>query len=120
MRFGEFFKNRRIELRLTLRSFCSVNGFDPGNISKIERSVLPPPQSDDLRRRYATALGIHEGTDDWLIFFDLASAECGTLPPDIASDSALVSKLPLIFRTVRGSKLSETQIRDIISELKNT
>ena len=34
--FGEFFKKKRRDLGLTLREFCRLNGFDPGNISKIK------------------------------------------------------------------------------------
>ena len=38
--FGEFFKQKRIVLGMTLRQFCAENGLDPGNISKIERIIV--------------------------------------------------------------------------------
>ncbi len=43
--FGEYFKKKRLEIGKTLRQFCLENGLDPGNISKIERGILRPPQS---------------------------------------------------------------------------
>jgi hypothetical protein len=35
MKFGEFFKRRRIALGLTLRAFCRSNALAPGNISRL-------------------------------------------------------------------------------------
>jgi len=43
--FGNYFKQKRMERGLTLREFCRVNGFDPGNISKIERRSFPPDRN---------------------------------------------------------------------------
>lgn len=41
--FGDFFKEKRIQKGFTLRGFCKAHGLDPGNISKLERGMLPPP-----------------------------------------------------------------------------
>jgi len=117
-RFGEFFKRKRIEKGLTLREFCRRNEFDPGNISKIERGVLPPPQSEELRTRYAEALGIKRGSDEWLSFFDYAAAEAGQVPADIQNDEELLGKLPLLFRVVRGAELSEEELKALIEQIR--
>lgn len=117
-RFGEFFKRKRIEKGLTLREFCRRNEFDPGNISKIERGVLSPPQSEELRARYAEALGIEKGSDEWLTFFDYAAAEAGQVPADIQNDEDLLGKLPLLFRVVRGAELSEEELRALIEQIR--
>ncbi len=42
--FGEFFKAKRQALGLTLREFCLKHKLDPGNISRLERGLLAPPQ----------------------------------------------------------------------------
>jgi transcriptional regulator with XRE-family HTH domain len=99
--FGEFFKKKRWELGLTLREFCRINGFDPGNISKIERGLIAPPQSRGRRLDYAKALGIKEGTDDWLEFCDLAATSIGKIPADIVSNHDLLNALPVLFRSIR-------------------
>ncbi len=42
--FGAFVRTTRKALGLNLREFCRRNGFDPGNISRLERGLTPPPQ----------------------------------------------------------------------------
>jgi len=116
--FGRFFKSKRMGQGLTLREFCRKYSFDAGNISKLERGILPPPQSDDIRRKYAAALSIAEGTDDWLTFFDLAATCAGILPADIASDEEVVKALPVIFRLVRGTKTDEETLRSLIETVR--
>jgi transcriptional regulator with XRE-family HTH domain len=117
-KFGEFFKEKRKSLGLTLREFCRENGFDPGNISRLERGILPPPQGEEQRIRYAEALGIKRGSDDWLKFFDYAAAELGRIPYDIMNDERLLAKLPLVFKTVRGAELSREELEEMIDKLR--
>ncbi len=116
--FGDFFKRRRRELGLTLREFCRVNGFDPGNVSKIERGILAPPQTKEKRLDYAKALGIEEGSDDWLDFCDLASMSAGKIPADIATDKNLLNALPVLFRTARSNDIDEDTLRKLIESIR--
>ena len=51
--FGEFFKESRIKRNFTLREFCNKFGYDPGNISKIERGLLKPPGRREKLEKYA-------------------------------------------------------------------
>lgn len=116
--FGAFFKERRIVLGKTLRAFCADNGFDPGNLSKLERGRLPVPQSTEVLERYAKALGLKRGGDDWYTFFDLAAAEAGRIPPEILSDEEMLDKLPILFRTLRGQKIPEAKLRKLLDILR--
>jgi transcriptional regulator with XRE-family HTH domain len=116
--FGKFFKQKRLEKGLTLREFCRINGFDPGNISKIERGLFPPPQSKELLLNYAAALGIEEGTEDWLIFCDLAITSAGKIPPDIVSNEEVMNALPVLFRTVRNKNLDDEDLDRLIKSIK--
>src|SRR5574341_213627 len=99
--FGAFFKELRIRRKETLRQFCEVHGYDPGNISKLERGLLQPPESEAKLTDYAKALGIRRGSDDWHQFFDLARASQGKLPPELLRKREVVARLPLLFRTLR-------------------
>lgn len=112
--FGNFVKQKRRERGLTLREFCRVNEFDPGNFSKIERGLIAPPQSKEKRLQYAKALGIDEGTEGWRQFCDLASTSVGKIPRDIASDEELMNALPVLFRSVRGKDLTEEDLEKLI------
>jgi len=116
--FGEFFKKKRLEMQKTLRQFCLENGLDPGNISKIERGILPPPQSREKLSHYAKCLGIQEGSDEWLEFFDIARTDAGRIPEDLLADRNIVAKLPLVFRTIKGQKLTGEQLEKFARALE--
>ena len=116
--FGDFFKAKRIALGKTLRNFCTENDLDPGNVSKLERGLISPPVSSEKLEQYARCLGIKKGSDDWFNFFDLASACAGRIPDEIQSDEELLSKMPLVFRTLRGQKLTSEQLDLLIEKLR--
>ena len=116
--FGSFFKQKRRGLGLTLREFCRINGFDPGNLSKIERGLLPPPQTPGILIKYASALEIKEGTDDWLLFCDLAATSAGKLPPDMVTNEQIINALPVLFRTARRKTLDEEELKKLVNSIK--
>jgi len=111
--FGEFFKQLRLRTGLTLRHFCEMHGFEPGNVSRLERGRSAPPQSPEALRRYATALGLEEHSEERQRFLDLAAACAGQIPADILSDEEVVARLPLVFRTLRGSKLPPEKLQEL-------
>ena len=117
--FGEFFKTCRIAIKKTLRLFCVENGLDPGNISKLERGLLPPPQSRDKLEEYAGYLKLRKGSDDWYTFFDLAAAATGRIPEDIMMKEKIEDKLPILFRTLRGQKVSDEKLEKLIKMLRD-
>ena len=117
-RFGEFFKERRIALGKTLRQFCHENGLDPGNISRLERSLLPPPQSREVLESYAKHLKLKKGSDDWYEFFDLAATGAGRIPQEILEDEELMEKLPILFRTLRGQKVPDAQLDELVRKIR--
>lgn len=118
MRFGEFFESLRQRKRLTLREFCRRAGCDPANISRMERGLIPPPKGREILERYAQALGLQPGTDDWYTFFDLAAVDQGMMPADIMKDEELVRALPAFFRTLRGQKPTPEEMRRIAQEIR--
>jgi len=118
--FGSFVKTKRLQAGETLRQFCKSNGFDPGNFSKIERGILPPPTSREKLNRYAEALRLKEGTDDWIEFFDLAAAYSGKIPDDIMDNAEVLDKLPVFFRTIRGQQVSPEKLEALVKLIKET
>jgi len=118
MTFGEFFKQKRIDLRKTLRQFCADNKLDPGNVSRLERGLMPPPQGSDKLEDYAQYLQIKKGSDDWYRFFDLARIEAGRIPDELLKDEAVVASLPILFRTLRGQKISEKKLEKLVELIK--
>ena len=102
---------------MSLRAFCETAGADPGNISRLERRTIPPPQDREILSRYAKALNLKEGSDEWYLFFDLAAADRGLIPQDIMDDDKLVSMLPAVFRTLRGQKPTQTEMRKVVEKI---
>lgn len=120
MTFGEFFKFLRKKKKITLREFCLKAFADPANISRLERGAMPPPQDTDILNRYAKALEVGNGSDDWYTFFDLAAADSGIIPKDIMSDSEAVRMLPAFFRTLRGQKPTEEEMKNLAEKIRKS
>ena len=118
--FGEFFKGLRKNKRITLREFCLSASADPANISRLERGAMPPPQDPDILERYAKSLGLKTDSNDWYIFFDLAAADRGIIPKDIMSNPEVVEMLPAFFRTLRGQKPTEDEMRKLAAKIKKS
>jgi transcriptional regulator with XRE-family HTH domain len=116
--FAGYFKALRKEKRITLRAFCEKAGADPGNISRMERGGMIPPQDREILCRYAKALGLMEGSAEWYQFFDLAAADRGIIPQDLMEDEDVVRQLPAFFRTLRGQKPTEEELRKIVQKIK--
>jgi transcriptional regulator with XRE-family HTH domain len=115
--FGNYFKGLRLKTGKTLREFCLEYGFDPGNLSRLERSRLPPPQAREKLERYAKCLGLKVGSGEWYEFFDLAAAEAGRIPEDLRDEEVLL-RLPVIFRTLREGSLTEERMDALIDRLR--
>jgi transcriptional regulator with XRE-family HTH domain len=114
--FGEYFHNLRIATGKTLRKFCLEHGLDPSNASKMERGLLVPPS--ETLERYAKCLGLKEGGNEWFTLLDLAAAARGEVPSDILSDEELLASLPVVFRTIRGEKLTPQQMDELIKMIR--
>ncbi|MGR3310428.1 MAG: hypothetical protein ACUZ77_06590 [Candidatus Brocadiales bacterium] len=116
--FGSFFKEKRIALGFTLRQFCKKHGLDAGNMSKLERGILPPPK-DEILKRYEKLLKLKKGTDDWYLFFDLAAAEAGRFPKELMEKDVL-ARVPVLLRTIRGKKLTKSKLEKLIRLIKES
>jgi transcriptional regulator with XRE-family HTH domain len=117
-KFGELFKELRMATGVTLREFSSRHKLDAGNLSKLERGLLKPPQHREKLEEYAKALRLKNGSDEWFEFFDTAAADAGVIPDEVMSDAEVVDKLPLLFRTLRGQRISEDKIKELIRVIR--
>ena len=119
--FGAYFAELRREgLGLTLRKFCELNDFDPGNISKLERGRQAPPRKSEKIHEYAKALELEEGTDEWIEFLDRAAASRREFPEDLHLDEEVEAKLPVLFRSLRGEQLSEDEFDRLVDLLRRS
>jgi len=100
--FGSFFRDRRKAMGLALREFCRRNGFDAGNISRIERGLVPPPQARQILESYAKALKLEDGM--WGTFFELAAAGTGRIPDEFLENQQTAQKIPKLLQKLRPQR----------------
>jgi hypothetical protein len=85
----------------------------------MERDQLAPPDSEEKLERFAQVLSILEKVKI-RDFIDLACFSRGKIPEDIMSDDRLMGSLPLVFRTLRGQRLSEDSLRDLAEVVRRS
>ncbi len=120
MDFGTYFRKLRISKGYTLRKFCIEHDFDPGNISKLERSIFSATHNENKLRNYAKALGVVEGSDEWIEFFDLAAASSKNFKLPKIEDPEVLQKLPVLFRTLDNKEITSDQLDKIIEIIKSS
>lgn len=117
MLLGEFIRERRLSLEITLRKFAILMEMDASNWSKIERNVLPLP--DDRLMDLAENLNIQVGTADWFKLKDLVSVSHRRIPDHVYNDSEILRVLPIFFRTAQNNnRPSSAELDEIIKILK--
>jgi transcriptional regulator with XRE-family HTH domain len=116
--FGKFIKELRAKDRVGLREFCLQHGHDPSNWSKIEREVLAPPRDEETLRTWAIQLGLKEGSEEWMKFFDYAAVDAGRIPDYVLKDEKVTEQLPAFFRTLSGQKPSRDDLEKLLEIIR--
>lgn len=116
--FGEFIMTRRKAKHITLRAFSESLGYDPANYSRMERGLLMPSTNPDKLLALSRELGIPQGSEEFREMVRLASLGRGEIPPAILSDEAVLSTLPILFRTLEGDKVDEEVLDDLFEAMK--
>src|SRR5664280_1673656 len=115
--FANFIRDKRIAAGLTLREFCRLAGIDASNWSKIERGLSTPPQSVKILNEIASSLKIKEASQDYKEMFDLAALS--TIPEELI-EPEILEQLPVFFRTVRGEKPTEEELKTLITKIRSS
>ena len=106
--FGQFFRQRRSSLELSLSAFCRQNGYDKGNISRLERGIKRPPESEELLKSYAEALKLEPKSEDWKTFMGHAAIARGKLPSPVSEERA--GDVEAMFRRL-GRRLHDSWVK---------
>lgn len=117
--FGSFFKKQRALTGISLRKYCEKYNLDAGQISRIERGLLPAPKDEDRLELYAKTLGLKSGTKDWKKFFDLASVSNKSIFDEI-KNPILIEKLPIFLRTLDNKNLDEEKITALLDLIRKS
>jgi len=116
--FGQFLKRKRLGLDVSLREFARKVGMQPSNYCNIESDVLPPPPPEGLERM-AVALGLKRSTPDYARFHDLAARGRDEIPADVDRIVKKNELIPAMLRTVEYEKVTRSQLRGIIEDLRS-
>jgi transcriptional regulator with XRE-family HTH domain len=119
MLFGEFIKEKRLSVDLSLRKFCDMAGVDASNWSKIERNLMPLSVEHDKLVEICHILNLQEGTPEWTKFFDLAAVAKGKIPEYVYSDQNVLEALPIFFRTASKEKPTDEELNKLIELIKH-
>jgi len=115
--FGDNLRELRLRAGIGLRKFAMLVGELPENMSAIEHGRRLPPQSPERLRAMADVLGLTEGTSEWDAFFDSAVADRpGQLPADV-EEMANWKMVPALMRTIKGLRLTDGQLKDLVEYL---
>jgi len=116
-KFGTFLKELREKRGLSLREFCRLANLDPGNWSKVERGLFPPPKSRKVIDDIASVLLLARGSEERETLFDLAAV--GHIPSDFLADRGAEDRMTVFFRAANSSrKMSAEEIWSLIAPLR--
>lgn len=115
--FGALLKELRVKKGMTLREFCMMYGFDAGNYSRVERGLFAPPNNEKVEE-YAKSLDVAPGSDLYVDLFDRAAIDRGVLPQDLLADDEVLEQLPVLFRTLRGQAVEESNLDKLVDLLR--
>lgn len=119
MNFGEFIKEKRLAIDLSLRKFCELAELDPSNWSKVERGVLQLALDHPKLEAMASILKLNEGDAEWIKFFDLAAVAKKRIPDYVYKDQEVLDALPIFFRTASKEKPTDEELDKLINLIKH-
>ena len=120
MEFGQYFKERRMELGFTARKFAKEKGYDVGYISRLENNLIAPPAEKEKVAALGHALELTEGTKDWEKFLDLVAIARNEIPEDLRSNEMAVKMLPAFYRSLRDKNLDKAEIDKLLELLEES
>ncbi|MBS1489667.1 MAG: helix-turn-helix domain-containing protein [Bacteroidetes bacterium] len=112
--FNQFVLEKRLERELSLRQFCKLAALDASNWSKVERGLVRQGQSTEILDRISKVLDLDQTDRETLK--DLAMID--SIPVGLLPEAKIVASLPIFFRTVRGEKPTEDELKQLFQTIQ--
>jgi len=116
--FGAYLRELRLKAGFGLRKFAEVAGFQPSNLSNLERGKLRPPRDPERLEEMADALGLVAGTPERQKLYDLAArAQKAPLPADVQPYARSHQLVPVLLRTAQDKNLTDDELQELIQHI---
>ena len=116
--FGAYLRELRLKAGCGLRKFAELAGFQPSNLSNLERGKLPPPRDPERLEEMADALGLAEGSRERQKLYDLAAqAQKAPLPADVQPYARSHKLVPVLLRTAQDKNLSDEDLQELVQHI---
>lgn len=108
--FGQLLRERRLEMKFSLRKFAELVGVSPTYLSQVEQDNVMPPTADRVKRM---AELLEENPDEWI-------ALAGRVPEDLPGIiQQQPTEIPELLREASGLTADQLrQLREQIRKLK--
>lgn len=116
MTFGEFVKEKRQTMGITLRAFAEELNIAPSYVSDIEKHKRNAPSQEILERM---AIILHLSEIDKNKLFDLAAASKNTIADDITGYVGGNPNVRVALRKAKELNLGDSEWLKIIDEMVN-
>jgi len=117
--FGGLLKKIRVEdAGIGLRAFAELIGYQPSNLSNLERGRAKPPAAHKKILEICDALGLAECDPKRQKLIDLAARERDAVPGDVAEAIKTQPGIPVLVRTIYNRQLSETKLKELAEYIK--
>ena len=117
--FGSLLKQIRVEdAGIGLRAFAELIGYQPSNLSNLERSRAKPPASHKKLMEICNALGLGEHEPKRQELIDLAAQERNAVPGDVEEAIKAQPGIPVLVRTVQNKQLDEEKLNELTEYIK--
>jgi HTH-type transcriptional regulator, competence development regulator len=103
--FGEFVRNRRLDLNIGLREFATKLDLSPAFISKMEIGDFKPPKEENIKKM-AIILGIDQ---------DELLARAGKISSDLQE---IISTKPALYASLLRRVKSSNSLSKILDDMK--
>ena len=116
--FGAYLRSLRLKAGYGLRKFAARVGYQPSNLSNLERGKLRPPRDPERLEELADALGLAEGSAERDKFFDLArEARDAPLPADLEGYARKRKAVAVLLRAARDKQLTDQDLEAVVEHI---
>ncbi len=117
--FGDFLRDRRIELRYTLRKFCEKTGLDPAYVSRVENGIHAAPEKKEKLEALAIHYEVAPESPEMATLLSLAYISRNQLLGDLEINNPAVLKyFPAFCRTANKKDITKDDVEELLRLIK--